>query len=118
MTDVLAVAADVTDAVLMLTGAVLCLIASIGLLRFGDLYSRLHAASKPQVLGLLCVMAAVAIRNPGFAAIATIILSVGFQLLTVPISAHMIGRAAYRSSISKGTIIEDQLSAVVSDADD
>ncbi|NLA09480.1 MAG: cation:proton antiporter, partial [Microbacteriaceae bacterium] len=44
---------DVIVMVLVLLGAILCLTAALGLLRFRDVPTRLHAATKPQVLGLL-----------------------------------------------------------------
>lgn len=110
---------DVVTAVLVIAGALLSLVAAIGLLRFDDLLSRMHAGTKPQVLGLICVMLAVAIRNPGFAAAGTVVLVIGFQLLTVPVSAHMVGRAAYRAeTVSMGTLVVDELAEAVSRADE
>ncbi|MCJ1696607.1 MULTISPECIES: monovalent cation/H(+) antiporter subunit G [Rathayibacter] len=110
---------DVLTAVLLLAGGLLSLVAAIGLMRFDDLLSRMHAGTKPQVLGLICVMLAVAIRNPGFAAAGTIILVIGFQLLTVPVSAHMVGRAAYRAeAVSTGYLVADELAEAVSRADE
>ncbi|MGZ2826729.1 monovalent cation/H(+) antiporter subunit G, partial [Pseudomonas aeruginosa] len=50
---------DVVALVLVLIGAVLCLTATIGLLRWPDVPSRLHAATKPQVLGVLLIVTAV-----------------------------------------------------------
>ena len=47
---------DVAILVLILLGAVLCLSAAVGLLRFRDVPSRLHAATKPQVLGLILIL--------------------------------------------------------------
>ena len=47
--------------VLILIGALLCLTAAIGLLRFRDVPTRLHAATKPQVLGLLLICLAIAL---------------------------------------------------------
>ena len=41
---------DVAVLVLILIGAVLCLSAAVGLLHFRDVPTRLHAATKPQVL--------------------------------------------------------------------
>ncbi|AJM78149.1 monovalent cation/H(+) antiporter subunit G [Rathayibacter toxicus] len=109
---------DIVTAVLLLAGALFSLVAAIGVLRFGDLLSRMHAGTKPQVLGLICVMLAVAIRNPGFAAAGTIALVIGFQLLTVPVSAHMVGRAAYRAeAVSTGFLVVDELAEAVSRAD-
>lgn len=110
---------DIVTAVLVITGALLSLVAAIGLMRFDDLLSRMHAGTKPQVLGLICVMLAVAIRNPGFAAAGTVILVIGFQLLTVPVSAHMVGRAAYRAeAVSTGYLVVDELADAVSRADE
>jgi multicomponent Na+:H+ antiporter subunit G len=110
---------DVLTSALLVVGALLCLVAGIGLLRFSDLLSRMHAGTKPQVFGLICVMLAVGIRNPGFAAAATIVLVVGFQLLTVPVSAHMVGRAGYRAAnVSPGELVVDDLADVVTQADE
>ena len=44
---------DVAGAVCLLLGSFLCLAGAIGLLRFPDTLSRLHAATKPQTLGLI-----------------------------------------------------------------
>lgn len=78
-------------------GTFMILIAAIGLLRFPDLLSRLHAASKPQVLGvaLMLVGLAVMLRDPGIAW--TCVLIFLFQLITAPVSAHMAGRSGYRT---------------------
>ncbi|MFT4280359.1 monovalent cation/H(+) antiporter subunit G [Microbacterium sp.] len=99
--------------VLILIGALLCLTAAIGLLRFRDVPMRLHAATKPQVLGLLliCVAIALALESWGVAAFLVPVMLI--QLATAPLSAHMVGRQAYRN----GTI--DERSLVVDDlADD
>ena len=89
----------VADAVAMaclLAGALLCLTAGLGLLRFPDVLSRMHAGTKPQVLGVLLVMVGGAIRLHGLAATWMLLLVAAFQLLTAPVSAHMISRVAYR----------------------
>ncbi|MFI8592836.1 monovalent cation/H(+) antiporter subunit G [Microbacterium sp. NPDC078428] len=83
--------------VLVFIGAVLCLTASIGLLRFRDVPSRLHAATKPQVLGLILICIAVALSLRSWAALAFLVPVVVFQLATAPLSAHMVARAAYRN---------------------
>ena len=47
---------DIVTAVLVLGGSTLALTAAIGVVRFPDTLSRMHAATKPQVLGLLLVL--------------------------------------------------------------
>ena len=54
---------DLIAAVLLLLGGLLSLAAGVGLVRFPDALSRLHAATKPQVLGLVFVVAALAIAS-------------------------------------------------------
>lgn len=78
-------------------GTFLTLIAAIGILRFPDLLARLHAASKPQVLGLGLMLAGLAItmRDPGLAWTCALIFL--FQLITAPVSAHLAGRSGYRT---------------------
>ncbi|MDQ4085511.1 MAG: monovalent cation/H(+) antiporter subunit G [Actinomycetota bacterium] len=88
---------DVLAACFLLAGCLLSLLGVIGLLRFGDVLSRLHAATKPQVLGVLLVATAVALRNPHWGTVTTLLLIWVFQTMTVPVAAHMLGRAGYRT---------------------
>lgn len=90
-------------------GTFLTLIAAIGLLRFPDLLARLHAASKPQVLGLGLMLAGFAftMREPGLAW--TCVLIFLFQLITAPVSAHLAGRSGYRTGqvVSKNLYVDE-----------
>ena len=88
---------DVISALCIIGAALLSLAAGIGALRFPDLLSRMHAASKPQLFGLVLVMFAVGLQTLHWGPISTMILIVLFQLFTVPVAAHMIGRAGYRT---------------------
>lgn len=98
-------ALDVTVLVLILLGAILCLTAAIGLLRFTDVPTRLHAATKPQVLGLILICLAIALSLRSWGVVAFLVPVVLIQLATAPLSAHMIGRRAYRN----GTIDENAM---------
>jgi len=88
---------DALAAICMLLGAVLAVSGTLGIVRFPDVLSRLHAATKPQVLGLRLMLAAVGMRDPSWGTINTLVLIAAFQVLTLPVAAHMIGRAAYRT---------------------
>ena len=90
-------AADVAAAVCILTGAVLCLLAGIGLLRLPDVLTRMHAGTKPQAFGLLLVLIGAGLRLRSGVDLGTLLLVGLFQLLTVPVAAHMVARAAYRT---------------------
>ncbi len=82
--------------ILIAAGALLTLITGVGMLRLDSLFARMHAATKPQVLGLvlMCLGLAFLVQRPRVAA--TLVLVVAMQLVVAPISAHMLGRAVYR----------------------
>jgi multicomponent Na+:H+ antiporter subunit G len=90
-------ASEVAAAVALLAGAALCLTGAIGLQRFPDILVRMHAAAKPVSLGIVLLLAGAAFRVRGVHDVLEILLIAAFQLLTTPISAHMVGRAAFRA---------------------
>lgn len=101
-------------AVLLIAGCLMSLIAGIGLLTFPDMLTRMHAATKPQVLGFLLIFAGLAIHLRNWTIIPVLLLAWAMQLLTAPVSAHMIGRAGYRTKhAAKETLYSDELRQVV-----
>ena len=98
--------ADVASAVCLLLGSLLAFAAGVGVLRFPDLLARMHAATKPQVLGLVLVLTGLALRLRSGPAIWMLVLVVAFQLLTSPVAAHMVGRAGYRTGKIDRTLLE------------
>lgn len=102
---------DAAAAVCLIAGALLSLAAGIALLRFPDLLSRMHAATKPQALGLLLVLLGCALRLRTQVDITTLVLVGVFQLASAPVAAHMIGRAGYpHDRIRTDLLITDELS--------
>lgn len=100
---------DLVGAILLLVGSALTLAAAIGMLRFPDLLSRLHAASKPQSLGIALMMSGLALSQRDHALAWTALLVVLFQLVTAPISAHMAARAGYRTAqVDSRTLYADE----------
>lgn len=96
--------------VLILVGALLCLTAAIGLLRFRDVPTRLHAATKPQVLGFLIICIAIALALGSWQVVAFLVPVVLIQLATSPLAAHMVGRQAYRNgTIDEASLVVDEL---------
>lgn len=90
---------DVAAGTLMIAGAVLALIAAIGMFRMPDVYARLHVATKPATLSLVATLAAAAIRAPSWGAAALLVLSLVLQLWTIPAASHLLGRATRRSGL-------------------
>lgn len=101
---------DTIGAVFLLLGAMLCFAASVGLVRFPDVLTRMHAATKPQTLGLLFVVAGVAFSLQNFQVLGTLLLVAILQLLTAPVAAHMVSRTAYRTGqVREDLLTEDDL---------
>lgn len=72
-------------------------VAALGVLRMPDFYTRLHAVSKAETLGVLLTLAAVALwAGPSLTAVKVIFVAL-FIFLASPTSAHAIGRAAFRT---------------------
>ena len=78
--------------------------------RFPDTLTRMHAASKPQVLGLLLVLIGAALRLRGQADVGMLILAGMFTLITAPVVANRVGQLAYREqSFRDDLLIRDEL---------
>jgi multicomponent Na+:H+ antiporter subunit G len=100
-------------AVLMLViGSLFALVAALGMLRFPDLYTRMHAASKAGTLGSGVLLLALAIDALQFGVATRAVAGVIFLVLTAPISAHLLARAAYFAGVRPGgDIALDELAA-------
>jgi len=101
---------DAIALVLLLLGALLCLTAAIGVARFKDVPTRLHAATKPQVLGLILICIAIALAMRSWPVTAFLVPVVVIQLATAPLAAHMVGRQAYRNGrVDRDSMVVDEL---------
>lgn len=102
---------DILAGACLILGSLLALIAGIGLVRFPDVLTRMHAATKPQSLGILLVLLGLALRVDDRSSLTIIGLAAVFQLVTAPVSAHMLGRAALRAGhIDRTRLTRDDLS--------
>lgn len=88
---------DTLIAILLGCGTFFALLAAIGVVRFPDIYMRLSAASKASTLGTSLILVAVALFFNSAAVTGKVVAIIAFTLLTAPVAAHMLGRAAYFS---------------------
>ncbi len=91
--------------IFIVIGSIMILISSIGLLRMPDLYMRMSATTKAATLGVGFVLLGTAIHFWEIGIVSRLIIIISFLLLTAPVAAHMIGRAAYNDNVPlwKGT---------------
>ncbi|MGY1454618.1 monovalent cation/H(+) antiporter subunit G [Streptomyces sp. SS8] len=100
---------EAAAAVLLLGGAVFCLLGAVGLVRFPDTVTRLQAAAKAQNLGLLLILIGAALRVPLPYAGLLLLIAV-FQMITVPVLGQIVGRIAYRTgAVERHTLTVDEL---------
>src|SRR6185436_11635743 len=90
--------ADIIASVCLVVGAFMSLLAGIAVLRFPDTMSRIHAATKPQVLGIMLLMLGVGLRIGSPGVIGMLVLIVILQFVTAPVSAHLTVRVAFRNA--------------------
>ena len=101
---------DLLVSILLLAGGFFSAIAGVGLLRFRDVLLRMHASTKAGTLGVGLIVLAISIHlGTGQDSIRAVLI-IGFLLLTAPVGAHLIGRAAYRTGtpLWSETTIEEE----------
>jgi multicomponent Na+:H+ antiporter subunit G len=91
--------AALLSAFLLVAGALFSLIASLGLLRLPDLFSRMHAASKAGTAGSGLVLIAAALHAGEWSIWLKCIVALIFFVFTAPLSAHLLAKAALAAGI-------------------
>jgi len=90
------VIADIAIAVLLLAALFFHAVAVLGVLRMPDFYTRMHAVSKAETLGVLFTIAALGVSVGLSLVTVKLVLLALFLFLANPTSTHAIGRAALR----------------------
>ncbi|HEY8599185.1 MAG TPA: monovalent cation/H(+) antiporter subunit G [Thermomicrobiales bacterium] len=85
---------EILSGVLIVVGLFILSVSVYGMLKMPDIYTSIHAASKAAFLGIMPFLIS-AMLNGNPAVITRALLIAAFLILTTPISAHIIGQAAY-----------------------
>ena len=89
--------------VLVSLGILFLVLGAVGLFRFPDFYTRLHAAGKCDTLGSMLIVSGLALYD-GFSLTSVKIIAIAvFIFLTSPTATHAILRAAFRNNVSHWT---------------
>ncbi len=101
---------EILTATMWVAGAGFALLAAVGLLRMPDVFTRMQASTKASTLGLGCLLLGAALQLGDFASFIRVISIGAFILLTTPVAAHVIARAAYLADIPlwEGTVLDDR----------
>jgi len=102
-------------ALLILIGSIISVISAFGIIRFPDVYSRAHAATKSSTLAVLLTLVGAFLYfllTDGIISV-RLILGIVFVFITSPTAGHLIIRAAYKSNVKMTeTTIVDELKEV------
>lgn len=108
---------DLISTIFIATGSVFMLIAAIGILKLPDFYIRMSAITKASTLGLGLVLLGISIHFDQIGVFAKSFVIISFLLLTNPIGAHAIARAAYKQKIKfSGNTFIDELQTLAQKA--
>jgi len=91
---------EILVVIFLIVGGLLSLIAAAGVLRLPDLFTRMHAATKTGTVGVSAITIGMMLHFNTITVTSRGVLVIAFFLLTAPVAAHMIARAAYRSGVS------------------
>jgi len=90
---------DVISAVLLIAGAVFFLAGTLGLLRFPDVYTRLHALTKADNVGLGLTVVGLAVQADSWPVVGKLLLIWVLVLLAGASVAHLVARGALQRGI-------------------
>ncbi len=88
---------------LVVAGTFFAFVAVVGIVRLPDLYTRAHATSKSDTLGIILTLGGVSLVLGADVSVAKTVLLAAFLFVTNPTAAHAITRAAYDQDIAPWT---------------
>ncbi|TXD43769.1 monovalent cation/H(+) antiporter subunit G [Lujinxingia vulgaris] len=83
----------------MVLGALFFVAGSVGMLRFPDVYTRLHALTKADNLGMGLLVFGLSLQAPGWQLVLKLVLIWIFVMIAGAISCHLVAREAYRQGV-------------------
>lgn len=97
----------ILGAIFMVGGFFFCTVGVLGIVRFPDVYTRIHASGKVSSLGVTGILIGTAFFMPD-TALELIVLGI-FLVISSPVASHAIALAAYRQGVPRAGIIRDDL---------
>lgn len=96
-------------AAMLVAGGVFILLAAVGVVRLPDVYTRMHAASKAGTVGSGLMLIGAGIHSGDFAILARATAGFVFFILTAPVAAHLVAKAAHHAGyrLSRGAVCDE-----------
>ncbi|MFA7614792.1 MAG: monovalent cation/H(+) antiporter subunit G [Candidatus Caldatribacteriota bacterium] len=99
---------EMLSGICLFLGGAFIFIASLGVLRMPDVYTRIHCSTKAGTLGVGLVLLSIALYFRTGEVITRSVATIFFIVLTAPVSAQVIGMVAYKSGVKlwQGSVVD------------
>ncbi len=95
----LTAALDFLAGALLLIGMSFMLLGAVGIFRFPDCYSKMHASSKCTTLGLTALLIAACLHLADTAVVSKSLVTIIFTFVAMPIGSHLLAKAAHHVGV-------------------
>ncbi|MCY1719692.1 monovalent cation/H(+) antiporter subunit G [Prolixibacteraceae bacterium Z1-6] len=92
---------EIVIIILLLLGSLLMLLGAIGLVRFPDIFMRMHAGTKAPSLGSMLMLIASALYFGTLSIFIEVLIIIAIIFITTPVGSHAIGTTAHRLKLKK-----------------
>ena len=90
---------DMLSALCLLLGSFLCLSGGVGIIRFPDFYTRMHAVGVTDTLGAGMILIGLMLQNPDSLVILKLLMILVMTLFISPVASHALAKAAFRNNL-------------------
>ena len=90
---------DMLSSLCLLLGSFLCLSGGVGIIRFPDLYTRMHAAGVTDTLAAAMILIGLMLQNPEVLVLLKLLMILLMTLFISPTASHALARAALRNNL-------------------
>lgn len=104
----MALVLEIVSGVLLVAGALFTLTGAVGLLRFPDFYTRIHAGGITETVGAGFILVGLLLRVEAWSVGVRLVVILAFLLLTSPTATHVLAQAARRDGVPVWTEGEDE----------
>lgn len=90
---------DMSSALCLLLGGFLCLSGGVGIIRFPDFYTRMHAVGVTDTLGAGMILIGLLLQTPEFLVVLKLLLILVMTVFISPVASHALAKAAFRNDL-------------------
>jgi len=98
---------DMISALCLLLGSFLCLSGGVGIIRFPDFYTRMHAVGVTDTLAAAMILIGLMLQNPEVLVLLKLWMILAMTLFISPTASHALAKAALRNNLLPLTDINE-----------